>query len=394
MTYATVAGLPMHSGTMRLPFSGEWRLEAELTSTSADDLAGTVEVSVGGQVFVGTVDAERVGVDAGGAVSVVVLGGAGQLDQDIPRQGYTNTTVGAVLKGIAAAAGETLSASVGQDVLATPLTRWTRTRGPARDALRQLAEHFGWSWRILQDGTLWLGAELWPESGLTDYVLELEEPKAARDELAVETLFPRPGESFRGRNVQSVRFDLDDTLRAVVEYQSASRLETKLRKAIERHAKPDFQRPWDAKVIKQNDDGTLELRLFDERIPHLSRVPYLAGAPGLTLKMNAGAYVAVEFLNGDPTRPVVTKYDRSGLGSIDVDGGTRGVARVDDEVDCGSLTFITTASKPTSFSLVYTPPGGAPLPPVEVALGTDPVAGPPRVSIEGVITSGTEKLRG
>ena len=71
----------------------------------------------------------------------------------------------------------------------------------------------GSSWRVLADGTVWVGTEAWPDSGLleqTDYVETNEWPGENRIELGVETLKLLPGTTLGDRKVSFVEHILRD----------------------------------------------------------------------------------------------------------------------------------------------------------------------------------------
>lgn len=360
-----------------------WRAELALADSGSTP-SGLVTITIGGSEFVGTVDAARIGQDKGGRTSLTVIGGAGGLETVVERLAYTSTTVGVVLNDILKFAGETLSSTVDASVVDQSLLRWSRSKATAGSAIQQLAEHLGYFWRILDDGTVWFGTDTFPESLLTEFTVDEEDPKSARDSVATEFATLRPAETFRSRRVDKVVYDLDDTLRAHVEYESSGRFGSAFDAAIsKRTAKLEYAKSYEGKVLKQNSDGTLELRVFDERIPHLSKVPYLTGAPGLTIEVENGTLVKLEFLNGDRTRPAVTSFGKDGLTCISVDGGDKNVARVDDTVDIGVLTLGAPLPPNPLPSLVYKPPlAPLPLPPADA------------IQLIGLITSGMDGLKG
>lgn len=393
--FATANGVPVHRGRVTMLRRGPWRAELETVSLDADELAGPVTIVIAGVTLQGTADPSRTGTDAGGSTSVLVVGGAGGLDDELEPQGYTATDVGTVLGDILGGAEEVLSPSVASSVLVAPLVRWTRVRGAAQAQLDTLTNYLGLSWRVLDDGTVWVGEETWPEAPTRGLVTREEDPRTAQVDVDVDAPSLRPGQSLAGRNIQAVAFELSPGgLRASVDFglSASARFDASVRRiASEADA---YQSPYEAKVLAQNGDGTLELRVLDDRIPPLSRVPYLAGAPGLELNFAQGAVVALEFLNGDETRPTVTGYARNGLDHIKVQSGTKHVARVDDTVDVGTLLLTTVMLPAPAFLVQHLAPNGTPTgPPVPVPGIVPTLAGVAQVPLSGLITSGTEYLR-
>lgn len=381
--HTTANGLDVSSLRLSLYRTGPWEAEIDVLDTDAE-LTEAVTLVVGSQTFVGTADAARTGADLGGLTSLTIRGGAGGMDETVERQGYTTTTVAIVLGDLLTIAGEALSTTVDAALLSAPLLRWTRQAGTVREALRLLMEHLGHQWRILADGTFWFGADALADAGLTegdDYTVTNESPKQARDEVAIEEPIILPGQTFRSKAVEAVHYRLEGELRATVEYDSPNRIERRLEGIAKRATgRMAYAKPFEAKVVSQNADGSLELRSLDDSVPNLSKVPYMRGAPGLTLTVNVGAVVKLEFLNGDPTRPVVTGYGSDGLDHIKVNGGNKNVARVDDTVDMGTLTI---TGGPSPVAGTYTPPVGSP---VTITAGVP-------FALTGVITSGADALR-
>jgi hypothetical protein len=82
----------------------------------------------------------------------------------------------------------------------------------------------------------------------------------------------------------------------------------------------DFYAVRAGKVVSQNADGTLELKLDDPDMPGLSKIPIAYGIPGVTAKVKPGARVHVEFADGSPTKPRAVVIDSAGLTELTVKG--------------------------------------------------------------------------
>jgi hypothetical protein len=152
----------------------------------------------------------RQGFD-GGRTFFRAVGGAGRMSTILEAKAYQGVPVRIPLEDLVREAGETLSSTASAAVLGLFLGRWTRCRQSAAFALAGLLASAGRlstqgapSWRILADGTLWVGHETWPETKLEGRTLLAEAPhRASVDLLALEpAVFP--GETFDGRRISVV----------------------------------------------------------------------------------------------------------------------------------------------------------------------------------------------
>jgi hypothetical protein len=80
----------------------------------------------------------------------------------------------------------------------------------------------------------------------------------------------------------------------------------------------DYMAHYEARIVSQNDDGTLELAPSDARIPGLSNVPIRYGLPGVSARVKPGGHVMVAFEAGDARRPVATLWNATALESIEI----------------------------------------------------------------------------
>jgi hypothetical protein len=165
----TCAGADVLSGAIHFPRRGGWlarlvldtpRLPAgRVTIAAANGLSATGTVIPGGGVFL---DSSH----------VLVAGGAGGLGAMVSPAAYQGASLSDPLNAVLQAGGESLSTSVASSVTGVQLATWTVTAttvsraldelcGAASDALDELI-----GWRVLDDGTVWLGAESWPSKKL------------------------------------------------------------------------------------------------------------------------------------------------------------------------------------------------------------------------------------
>lgn len=360
---------------------------------------GPATLDIAGERFVGTVLALSTEVLPTGGHPFRMVAGAGGLAQVLAPKFYRAVAAATLLADLASETGETLAASA---VLDLQLGAWARPEGLATDALRDLLRHAptGTTWRMLADGTLWVGVDGWADSGITAEQLTEDEPQHGVLEVAPETPTLRPGMSALGQHVSAVVHRVGEALRTeawVARTEEGGHATDRLRWALEAIARRSVPtahlRMYRCRVLSQNADGTLELRSAPAGggakrvIPDASKVPIRHGLPGVSVLVDAGAHVHLCFADGDSAAPFAALWDTSpGLVKIVFDGGTKEVSRVGDTVDVGLLS----ATAPSGGGAVLftwqppTPPGGPVPPPV------GPIASLPMTPAR--ITSGAARV--
>src|SRR5690606_41336452 len=155
---STANNRPLLSATITMPRVGAWHADVEVDGTKALD--GPVRLVVSGQEFIGhTVRSNPLA----GRVRARIVGGGGQLSREVEPRNYANSvSVRTVLADILGD-GERLSPQSDPGVLAITLAKWHRLSGAASHATVALLEGVGATWRVLNDGTVWIGRETWPE---------------------------------------------------------------------------------------------------------------------------------------------------------------------------------------------------------------------------------------
>jgi hypothetical protein len=200
--FAELNGFTVVRGTLAMPRIGVW--SARLT-LDADDLPrGPATLAIGDPPVTLTATVVRPALQ-GAAAEVLLVGGAGGFSKIIPPKDYQDVPLRVVLADLLSEAGERLSPSSDPNLGSLHLPRWTRMGGPARDAIVQLAETLGVSWRVLPDGTTYVGRETYPTSPSKGEVLE----RVSEEDLmivATESVDILPGETFEGRRVSYVEY--------------------------------------------------------------------------------------------------------------------------------------------------------------------------------------------
>lgn len=326
----TLNGQPAISARITLPDVGAWY--AELAVDAREVPQGPVVLESAGLRWTGF--AYRAGLQRDTLI-VRVVGGAGGLAREVAPKFYQDVEMRLPFLEVLSAVGERLAASSSASILAIHLDGWTRARGPAGDAIRLLAEHVGATWRILSDGSVWLGIETWPRFALAYEDLE-RDPQTGRIEIASSSPALIPGVTLDGDRIAKVEHLVDgDRVRTTAWIDTPDRYADDAATALEglvRHltAHVDYFGQYAARVVSQNVDGTLELEPDDARLPGFSNVPIRYGVPGVEASLAPGARVFVAFEAGNPAKPVATVWESSSLVSLRVAGSVIPVARIGD----------------------------------------------------------------
>lgn len=399
MSETTLNGCAVAVCSVLLPRIGVWTADVDVDAAEVPAgpatlvLAGRLTLS--GTVTRGGSEAER--------WRGRIVGGAGGLERVVPAVAQQGGTFGLSLADVAARAGEQLS--VGMDDLSGTTPIWHRIAAPAAHAVADVARAAGCAWRVLPDGTVWMGQETWPLVSPAVDVIDWR-PDLGRLELAGDVLGILPGQTLRARSDLTVRVGCvehratGDALRTVVLVEPDARERGRLVDAVARVVaaltrRLDYQSLYPATVVAQDGDGTLHLTPDDPRVPGCRGVPIRHGLPGVRVKVPTGARVLLTYEGGDPRAPVATLWDAPSVAELTVNGGTHPAARRGHATENGGVSVLVvdmpTTPPTTDLHITYAPPSGAPqvvtisgLPAGVTASGSH--------SLTGVISEGTDVL--
>jgi hypothetical protein len=199
---------PAHpiSAELQHPRVGPW--ECALDFDTDTPPSGKIRFELDDHEFVGTVLPGHTGVD-GTRGRCRVIGGNGGLSNLVVAHSYsggTGTRVGTIVRDILHECGEDLSDLSDHELLDKTLPRWHVAGGTAKQALTQLADAVGGAWRVLRDGTVWFGVELWPEVAPEGTVTS-ESWQNGHLTLASETPDMVPGTVYQGQRIEHVTHD-------------------------------------------------------------------------------------------------------------------------------------------------------------------------------------------
>lgn len=264
----------------------------------------------------GVVDPNRTG-DRLDAINLRVLGGAGGMLNASTARSFVQpgAFVSDVLNALLADGGETLSTTTAASFTTTNLTAWSIVGGNTvsrnlKALLNIVAPTL--SWRILADGTLWIGSETWPANSTTFDTLDFD-PTDGSYHLGAQSPFIQPGQSLSGVGNVSRVLDViaDGKLRSSVwlDFPGNDRGVTDATQQIALNAFPgiDYFAMYACQVVAQSGDlSTVDLQPQGSRnqslIGGLQRVP-LRLMPGIKVQVTPGTTLLLGWDGGNPGSP-------------------------------------------------------------------------------------------
>lgn len=367
--HTTIGDLDVSEAYVRLLLQGNWMATCEIGWPDVPPIGSPATLSITRSdgtldAFTGTIRRAQNLIDAQ-RTSVTLVGGAGKLLDVIPPRhhasGASTIPAGLVLSGIVdatASVGANARAEVlAPGVLATantfPLLRWTRVEGEAWAAVENLAYTIGLHWRMLRDGTLWMGEETWPAVDARAFYCS-GDPRDGMVLYAPDGAPYVPGTTIDGARVVECCYRIEP---------GKVRMEARMALAGDPVRMPPlgpYARSYVCKsVIQHSDDRTLDLTGSDPTLgDDLRRIPYKTADTGTRVEVPDGSIVRLSFDNGLPDGAFVT--------SVDMDTApTHRFALQDDDVDCGSLLVATAGGVVTAVTYfapnVVPPPGAIPI---------------------------------
>lgn len=299
-----------------LPRTGAWQLD--LVVDSFDEITGSVTTTIGD----GRLELKGTrwrGAEYADSAFVRVVAGADGLRKIARAKHYTQTNARIVIGDLMSTAGEALSATADATTLGRRLDAWTTAAIPVGNALREALAVAapGSNWRALPDGTIWVGPETWPDSGLTpdDYQIENEDPRQLTASIGFEAPILLPGTTLAGRRISRVETIVNaDGVHSTVWFEedvASSPTRDRLAEAFAAavgSSIPQLLRfaCHRARVVAQKG-STVDVEILNPTIakflPSMSRVPLTMPIAGASLQMLATGTVMVGWSGGDPSKP-------------------------------------------------------------------------------------------
>jgi hypothetical protein len=207
VSFLQVNGCDCVRGRIVLPLTGAWVADVVCDPQSSvgsfPNPGSSATVLFGQQSFQGVV---RRASNPFGTIFARLIGGAGGLPSVLPPLAYQNTTVKQVVSDLLSAAGESLSPMSDPSVVSQSLPFWIRQEAPAWRSLAVLVDNLDLdgTWRVLPDGSTWIGVDQWPQTSLQTYELLSYLPQELRAEIYTDNPTLLPGQSFLGGEVSSI----------------------------------------------------------------------------------------------------------------------------------------------------------------------------------------------
>lgn len=303
-----IGALSAVSARVWMPWERVWFVDVDFDLADVPVMpSGRTAVKIGQSLLNGTIDPAGSG-KFGPKARARVVAGAGAWGSEVPEQhwhsdgGVLST---AVLSATAAAVGEVL-------VDGQP-TRWgvdyDRSKGPARRVLD------GLPWYVDTSGTTIVGPRPPLPMASTVDVLSYD-PSTHVAELASDELV-LPGTILVDTRFGSLTIrDVEQTFgpdgaraQAWCGESEASQLASLLRTLVREEAGVVWLRTYRYTVVAQNPvDGRVTLQAKSPGVPDNIFIETWFGLPGVSVKVEPGTEVLLEFLEGDPKLPIVRDF--------------------------------------------------------------------------------------
>ena len=207
-----VQGRAVQKLSLELPRTGAWTARVSVYGDEPLPANVTLACQNGGGPFVGHVSQQT---SDRGYVIAQLVGGAGKLNKAVSARGYKNTTSAIVARELATEAGELFAAN---STASASLAFYARFASTLSDTLTVLSASTGEPWRITNAGAVFVG-EL-PAAAHTSSAYFLSRDESSNSEMyALDYPEFEPSQTFDGKTIASVVYDLNGSLRAAVYYR-------------------------------------------------------------------------------------------------------------------------------------------------------------------------------
>lgn len=300
---------PISDLSLQMPLNGAWSAEIHCADIESFSVGKIVQVFLPEQVLTGRVTRSNT---YAGRVHVRVIGGRIDWQKEVAGLNYTKVETDKILSDMSVQLDQAIG---GQ------LAFWTRVEGTVGQAVQMLARHLGFNWRINPDGTVRIREES-PAKVDADAIETYRDESKGMIELAVEKATVVPGCLVGEDSVGDVVYSLETSGRLCCKYWTEGRgrmLERYIRWAVRDTM---YHGEYTCKVVRQADDGSLDLMPEDERLrgTGLQGVRLIHGLPGCEVKVPQGERVLLRFDNGDPSKPYAGLWHEGQVTEINLGG--------------------------------------------------------------------------
>lgn len=342
MSLISVNGHACSAAQVQCADWGAWWLDCTLTE--AETLTGQVAIVFAGQAMIGTVVA---GGAIDGRAAYRIVGGHGGWGQTIAAKSYLDDSGVRAATVISDAARD-----AGEAVDGLPSTRlgaaYARAQGPASAALNLIAPR---AWRVDFDGVTRFGKRAPSAYVGSDPITQRDLANGVYTIVTDDVRGLVPGVNINGSApATDVEYHADGnrvSVRVWVGSRGSRRLSALERIVLGLFPDLRYRGAYEYRVVTQSGE---RLNLQPVRsatgMPDLQGVPVRPGMAGLKCKALLGCLVVVQFLDADPSRPIVTSFDSPGAPGwmpLELDLGgplALGVARMTDPVQAGPFSGV------------------------------------------------------
>ena len=200
-------------GRVALPLTGTWVADLAVDPGTSDatlpDFGAPIAIGLGENGFTlqGTVRRINTAFDT---VFARVVGGGGGLYKPVGPKAYQGATFGLIVNDLLGSVGESLSTTVSADIRQISLPFWTVPKSPMFEALANLVivarvtTATDVNWRVLPDGTIFIGVEQWPQTGMASFDLMSWQPEQLKTTIYTPDPQITPGQIWQSGNVSNV----------------------------------------------------------------------------------------------------------------------------------------------------------------------------------------------
>ncbi len=335
--FLSLNGTRVVSAHVSVPYYGTWTAWAMMPAAgnaSALVAGSAVTLTLGNLTLTGSV--YRSGPFAG-QIKVFCMGGYGGWQKTVPAQQYAlggGLMLSTVLKDLAGAVSERVNVQVDRSLGSS----FTREGTWAGKILRQIA---GPLWYVDPSGTTQIASARPSLTIATPFQIITYDGDRGEFEIATEDYLSwLPGSSFSNEIVttpQTVSLATIDTgndgilrFKVLTVGPPTDRLIEDIRALVREEVEfLTFLGVYEY-AVQGTDGSTVDAipTSTDIPLPPLRKVTLRSGIPGTKVKPAKGSLLAVSFLNGDPTKPIVDPiYDSTKAQSVAFQGGSVGAAR-------------------------------------------------------------------
>lgn len=353
---------PIISIKLTIPKNGPW-LAADCTidSDTPVNTGDKVSITFIDRVFSGTV------LDTGifqGFLRCTIIGGTGNMADLIDSRSYRGLPAGQLFRDIANLTGHELSTTSDKDVLDFVLERWDKLKSRGSDLIEKILEVTGGTWRVLPDGTLWVGKPVVNALDINKFIIIEKIPEDSRWSIYNEENLIEPYSSLDGSVIERVEYSFEDGGELLCNVYFTNTFGDAITAMAEQSKDILYNKIYRCRVVQQKQDDMVDL-LPDPSVAELANgitdVPILTPFPGMRILVPKNTHCFLMFANGDARYPRVLAWESAvvdtGINSTKVEmitSGGKAAARKGDA--CGSLIFSPGMSGAT---LTYDPTSAA-----------------------------------